>query len=168
MAVLNAVRGWEYHAGLPHINDVGKENEEEEDNIEELGSDEVEGGEVVEAVEEGAWTAEELDRDLPGLLASNYESLLLEHEKHIGAPSTESLRKSDYFVIYRLSGSLALTSWILVFDLSAYIPDALSPQYESFRGNLVSWLRTLGIIKGSSGDDAAGNASLPTVSSALY
>ena len=51
MAVLNAVRGWEYHAGLPHINDVGKEHEEEEDNIEELGSDEVEGGEVVEAVE---------------------------------------------------------------------------------------------------------------------
>ena len=48
MAVLNAVRGWEYHAGLPHINDVGKEHEEEEDNIEELGSDEVEGGEVVE------------------------------------------------------------------------------------------------------------------------
>lgn len=95
MAVLNAVRGWEYHAGLPHINDVGKD-QEEEDDPEELGSDDVEGGELVEAVEEGAWTAEELERDLPGLLASNYETLLLEHEKHIGAPTTESLRKSDY------------------------------------------------------------------------
>ncbi|KAI0092510.1 endoplasmic reticulum protein [Irpex rosettiformis] len=133
MAVLNAVRGWEYIAGLPHINDVGKDQEEEEDNLEELGSDDVEGGEAVEN-EEGLWTAEELDRDLPGLLASNYESLLLEHEKHVGAPTTESL----------------------LFDLSAYIPDALLPQYESFRDNLVSWLRTLGVIKGSSDGDAAG------------
>ncbi len=43
-----------------------------------------------------------------------------------------------------------------MFDLSAYIPDALQPQYESFRDNLVSWLRTLGVIKGSTGGDAAG------------
>ncbi|KAI0737137.1 endoplasmic reticulum protein [Irpex lacteus] len=86
----------------PNYQDMAVLNAEEEDDQKR--------GEVVEALEEGAWTAEELERDLPGLLASNYETLLLEHEKHIGAPTTESL----------------------LFDLSAYIPDALQPQYESF------------------------------------
>ena len=38
MAVLEAVRGWEQLAGLPHINDVGKDSTE--DSEEELGSDE--------------------------------------------------------------------------------------------------------------------------------
>src|ERR1700691_5665377 len=39
MAVLEAVRGWEYHAGLPHI--TGEDNpEKEEEKGEEEGSDE--------------------------------------------------------------------------------------------------------------------------------
>lgn len=133
MAVLDAVRGWEYHAGLPHINDVGKEQAEE--GSDEEGSDDVgeTGNEELEDVEAGAWTAEELERDLDDLLSSNYESLLLEHEKHIGAPTTESL----------------------LFDLSAYIPDALLPQYETLRDSLVTWLKTFGVIKDS---NTAGDA----------
>ncbi|KAI0699838.1 endoplasmic reticulum protein [Cytidiella melzeri] len=133
MAVLNAVRGWEYHAGLPHINDVGKE--QSEDSSAEEGSDDVDTGDdaLVETGEVGAWTPEELERDLDGLLNTDYDSLLLEHEKHIGAPTTESL----------------------LFNLTAYIPDSLLPQYESFRSNLLTWLRTFGVITASAGGDAA-------------
>ncbi|KAI0346969.1 hypothetical protein BDW22DRAFT_1351294 [Trametopsis cervina] len=133
MAVLDAVRGWEYLAGLPHINDVGKD--QEEDNVDEEGSDDVDyvGAAEPEPLEEGAWTPEQLDSDLDGLLNSNYETLLLEHEKHIGAPSTESL----------------------LFDFSAYIPDALLPQYETFRNTLASFLKPFGVISGDANDGAA-------------
>lgn len=89
MAVLEAVRGWEHFAGLPHINDV-KKDEEVSDESEE-GSDDIEGEE--EEVDESWWTKEQLDRDLLPLLSTNFESLLLEHEKHIGTSATESLRK---------------------------------------------------------------------------
>lgn len=91
MAVLEAVRGYEYYAGLPHINEVGKDEPVDEA---ELGSDEEDGegdGELVET-EEG-WTEEDLDRDLPGLLESDYDSLLIEYEKHVGTPAAENLRE---------------------------------------------------------------------------
>ncbi len=94
MAVLEAVRGWEYYAGLPHINDVRK-NEE--------GSDEEDAGETAaeeeEELEEGMWTKEQLEKDLDSLLNSNFESLLLEHENHIGAPTKESVRKLSEFTV---------------------------------------------------------------------
>ncbi|EPQ59687.1 hypothetical protein GLOTRDRAFT_98561 [Gloeophyllum trabeum ATCC 11539] len=119
MAVLEAVRGWESLAGLPHINDVRKEEE---------GSDE---GAVVktesddeEELDEGMWTAEDLEKDLDNLLKTDYVSLLLEHEKHVNSPMTDSI----------------------LFDLAAYLPDALVPQYETFRETVISWLRTLGIV----------------------
>lgn len=88
MAVLEAVRGWEYFAGLPHINDVKKDDEVTD---EELGSDD----EVLTFEDEdGTWNAEQLEKDLPDLLNTDYESLLIEHDKHIGAPADESLRES--------------------------------------------------------------------------
>ncbi|KAI0319177.1 glucosidase II beta subunit-like-domain-containing protein, partial [Amylostereum chailletii] len=77
MAVLEAVRGWEYLEKLPHINDVsrdesGKSEESEEEEEEEL--------------EEGMWTADELDTKLDPLLRTDYVSLLLEHDNHVGIP----------------------------------------------------------------------------------
>ena len=88
MAVLEAVRGWEFYAGLPHINDVKKDDEPAEEEEADVSS-----GEEEEVVEEGAWTPEQLDNDLDALLNTNYESLLLEHDQHVGAPAAESLRK---------------------------------------------------------------------------
>ena len=87
MAVLEAVRGWEALAGLPHINDVRKEE----------GSTEAE---VVvqqeeEALEEGEWSADRLDKELDSLLKTDYETLLIQHDKHIGAPAGGSL--CEYF-----------------------------------------------------------------------
>ncbi|KZT27082.1 hypothetical protein NEOLEDRAFT_1161953 [Neolentinus lepideus HHB14362 ss-1] len=130
MAVLEAVRGWESLAGLPHINDVGKD--EEGSHEEAAIKTEVEGE---EELEEDMWTAEELEKDLDNLLKTDYVSLLLEHEKHVNSPVTDSI----------------------LLDLSSYLPDTLVPQYEAFRDTLVSWLQTLGIIHGapqSAGEDS--------------
>ena len=83
MAVLEAVRGWEQLAGLPHINDVGKEDE----NPDELGSDESE--EVVEEqLEEGMWSALQLEHQLDDLLKTDYEGLFIEHDTLVGAPAS--------------------------------------------------------------------------------
>ncbi|KAI0939027.1 hypothetical protein AcW1_004173 [Taiwanofungus camphoratus] len=93
MAVLEAVRGWEYLAGLPHINDVRKEEgaEEQESSAEEQSEEEL---------EEGMWTEEQLEKELDGLLKTDYETLLLEHDKHVGAPTaaTGSLSLRDSLV----------------------------------------------------------------------
>lgn len=86
MAVLEAVRGWEAQAGLPHINDVGKE-----EGSDSPATSEVEE-EVQKEVEEGMWSASDLEYRLDGLLNSDYDSLLLEHETHIGASSSKSPR----------------------------------------------------------------------------
>lgn len=86
MAVLNAVRGWEYHAGLPHINDVGKEKEEE--MVEEDSSTEAEDEEA--QLEDGLWSTSQLEHELDDLLKTDYESLLIAHEKHIGSPTATS------------------------------------------------------------------------------
>ncbi|EKM59554.1 uncharacterized protein PHACADRAFT_250133 [Phanerochaete carnosa HHB-10118-sp] len=127
MAVLEAVRGWEFLAGLPHINDVHKDDQPTE---EELGSDEVE---EEEEEEEDILTVEELEEELPALLESDYESLLIEHDKHVGTPSDESL----------------------LFNVGSYVPDALLPQFEAVRDGLLTWLRTFGIIKGGSDGEPA-------------
>ena len=83
MAVLEAVRGWEELAGLPHINDVGKDKEGE-------NKDEAVKQETVpdteEPLEEGIWTVDQLQDQLDALLATDYVSLLLEHEEFIQAP----------------------------------------------------------------------------------
>ena len=91
MAVLEAVRGWEQLAGLPHINAVGKEDKEDE-NADELGSDDIEDATSEdEQLEEGMWTAMQLEHQLDDLLKTDYDTLLIEHDKHVGAPASPSV-----------------------------------------------------------------------------
>lgn len=52
---------------------------------------------------------------------------------------------------------LVLTCFIIVFNLSAYLPDSLVPQYESLRDQVVSWLGLFGFTQSKS-DSAAGEA----------
>jgi protein kinase C substrate 80K-H len=85
MAVLEAVRGWEELAGLPHINDVGKESESTESTQEEAVIAEE------EALEEGEWTEDDIKLKLSGLLNTDYVSLLLEHEEFIKVPIEGSI-----------------------------------------------------------------------------
>lgn len=90
MAVLEAVRGWEYLAGLPHIG--AEENKEGSDADEDKqGKDE----EVTEdeTLEEGMWNKEELESGLDKLLDTDYVGLLLEHDEYTTASSQSSLRK---------------------------------------------------------------------------
>lgn len=92
MAVLEAVRGWETIAGLPHINDVAKG---EESNEEEEGSDS--SAEEEDVLEEGMWSASRLEFELDSLLGTNYDSLLLAHDQHVDAPApVESFRKPQH------------------------------------------------------------------------
>lgn len=92
MAVLEAVRGWEELAKLPHINDVKKDGDSDAEEIKDAEKvEEVEAPE--EELEEGEWTAEELEKDIDPLLNTDYVSLLLEHEEHIRSPLEGSMRK---------------------------------------------------------------------------
>ena len=86
MAVLEAVRGWEELAGLPHINDV-KKGDGEDDVVEETREPKLE-----EPVNDDLWTADELNNELDDLLQSDYTALLLDHEEHISAPTEDSIR----------------------------------------------------------------------------
>lgn len=86
MAVLEAVRGWEYLAGLPHISEAEREE----------GSDE-EGGataqidEVKEEIEEGEWSVQELEQGLDELLNVDHISLLIEHDSFVDDLDSVSL-----------------------------------------------------------------------------
>ncbi|KAJ8456395.1 hypothetical protein ONZ45_g18736 [Pleurotus djamor] len=131
MAVLEAVRGWEFHAGLPHINDVGKEDEAEHDGEVKDAPE----APVAETLEEGMWSAEELERDLDALINTDYVSLLLEHDEHVQNPEPDSV----------------------LFDLASYIPESLYPSYEELKETITSWMEKLGVIKTAS-DPAADSA----------
>ncbi|KAF5357648.1 hypothetical protein D9758_007540 [Tetrapyrgos nigripes] len=134
MAVLEAVRGWEYIAGLPHINDVGKNGGDSDVSDEEAGiSDSSENVEEEEELEEGMWTKEELDKELDDLLKSDYVSLLMEHEEHVRSP---------------VEGSL-------IFDIASYLPDSVVPQYEDFKDILLGWMAMFGIIREQEGADTS-------------
>lgn len=89
MAVLEAVRGYEFYAGLPSINDRDRKEGEDAASDEE-GEESAE--EKEEELEEGEWTKEQLDKDLGPMLYTDYDSLLLEHDQMIGSDSTQSLR----------------------------------------------------------------------------
>ncbi|KAF9076641.1 glucosidase II beta subunit-like-domain-containing protein [Rhodocollybia butyracea] len=131
MAVLEAVRGWEELAGLPHINDVRKDSVSDE----EAGLDEdwdSDGLEITEDVEDEMWTAEDLENDLDDLLNQDYISLLLEHDEYVQASSESSI----------------------LFDVASYLPDSVIPKYEEFKETLVSWLVSLGVIKGEAPSSA--------------
>jgi protein kinase C substrate 80K-H len=84
MAVLEAVRGWEELAGLPHINDVGK------DKAAEVKSEEKS---LEESLEPDMWSTSQLESGLDDLLETDHVSLLLEHEEHIQAPPEDSVRE---------------------------------------------------------------------------
>jgi protein kinase C substrate 80K-H len=93
MAVLEAVRGWEELAGLPHINDVGKDAEAKPETKSETSGPE-------EEVEPEMWSALQLEHGLDTLLKEDHVSLLLGHEEHIQAPREGSVR--EYFSPFSL------------------------------------------------------------------
>ncbi|KAF8556298.1 hypothetical protein OG21DRAFT_1596536 [Imleria badia] len=119
MAVLEAVRGWESLAGLPHINDIRKG----EDSAEETPTHAPE----VEDAAEGIWNAEQIE-ELDRLLKTDHISLLLEHDRIVGEPATQSI----------------------LFEVTAYLPDSLVPHYVSLRDTVLSWLKEFGIGSGKS------------------
>ncbi|KAJ3879612.1 glucosidase II beta subunit-like-domain-containing protein [Lentinula edodes] len=124
MAVLEAVRGWEEIAGLPHINDVGKDSvSDEEAGVEEDTVSDV--AQSKEEVDDEMWSAEELENDLDDLLNSDYISLLLEHDEYVQSPPEGSV----------------------LFDIASYLPDSVVPQYEEFKETILSLLVSFGIIK---------------------
>ncbi|KAF9480233.1 endoplasmic reticulum protein [Pholiota conissans] len=133
MAVLEAVRGWEELAGLPHINDVGKDKESETTTAE--GAQETEVETTEEALPEGEWTEDEISWRLDNVLNTDYVSLMLEHEEFINVP---------------IEGSI-------LFELSSYIPDSILPAYEDFKDSIVTLLQKFGIVSG--GDSSAADSS---------
>ncbi|KAJ2914464.1 hypothetical protein MD484_g5925, partial [Candolleomyces efflorescens] len=122
MAVLEAVRGWEELAGLPHINDV-KKGDGEEDVVEETREPKLE-----EPVNDDLWTADELNNELDDLLQSDYTALLLDHEEHISAPTEDSI----------------------LFKITSYLPEDWLPHYEAWKDSFVEWLETLGVVRSES------------------
>jgi protein kinase C substrate 80K-H len=83
MAVLEAVRGWEYLAGLPHITEADREE----------GSDEEDGAtspvdEAKEELKEGEWSAQQLEQQLDGILNVDHTSLLIEHDSYVDEPAS--------------------------------------------------------------------------------
>jgi protein kinase C substrate 80K-H len=83
MAVLEAVRGWEKHADLPHINDVGKEGEATEEE-----KKETEPAPEANSKEE-VWTEEMLQKELKTLLDTDFESLLVDEDEYNRANEVE-------------------------------------------------------------------------------
>jgi len=80
MAVLEAVRGWEQIAGLPHINDVKK--------------DEDEGGEEPPSFDDQSKVShEETEHRVESILKTNYVSLLIEHDKYLDQAQASSMRE---------------------------------------------------------------------------
>ncbi|KAF7331712.1 hypothetical protein MKEN_00051000 [Mycena kentingensis (nom. inval.)] len=123
MAVLEAVRGWEYLAGLPHIGveEDAKLAADAEVSDEEAGIEPSEEDKPAEG-DDDEWTAEELETGVDELLNSDYISLLMAHDEHVQTPPPSSL-----------------------FNLRGYLPDAAIPHYEDFRGLILSWLEVIGI-----------------------
>ena len=143
MAVLEAVRGWEELAGLPHINDVGKD---------EAAKAEVksEGNSLEESAEPEMWSSSQIESELNELLETDHVSLLLAHEKHIQAPREDSIREC--------SSTFFHNAWLIVsiavFTITSYLPESVIPQFETLKDSLVSLLKKLGVVGG--GDVSAG------------
>ena len=85
MAVLEAVRGWEYLAGLPHITEVEREEGSDEEDGKMTQVDKVE-----EELEEGEWSAQQLEQQLDELLNVDHVSLLIEHDSYVDEPASIS------------------------------------------------------------------------------
>jgi len=83
MAVLEAVRGWEQIAGLPHINDVKK--------------DEDEGGEqLLSSDDKSKISGEETERQVENILKTNHVSLLMEHDNYVDPAQASPLNLPSY------------------------------------------------------------------------
>jgi protein kinase C substrate 80K-H len=136
MAVLEAVRGWEEHVGLPHINEVNKEEGSTEEEKKEDEKKE-------EPLEEGMWDADKLQNQLNGLLNTDYTSLLLEHDEYsrTSGDEEESLSKSKFSILSDYS-SLHLS----VYDIASYLPDFALEYYDQLKEGLVALLETLHVI----------------------
>ena len=93
MAVLEAVRGYEYYAGLPAINDRDRAKEEDGETKEEEES-KSQDNDIEPDEWDDEWTKEQLEKDLDNLLNTDLESLLIEHDHHVGAEKSDSLRES--------------------------------------------------------------------------
>ncbi|KAJ7087256.1 glucosidase II beta subunit-like-domain-containing protein [Mycena belliarum] len=116
MAVLEAVRGWEFLAGLPHIGveeDAQAVSDEEVKTVPEAKKEEE---------DEDEWTTEDLETGLDELLNTDYVSLLMAHDEHVSTPPPGSL-----------------------LNIRSYLPDTLIPQYEGMRETMISWLEVFGI-----------------------
>ena len=88
MAVLEAVRGWEQLARLPHIGEAEREEGSDEDEEARTPVEESEN-----ELEEGEWTSIQLENELDGLLGVDHISLLMEHDAHaddVSVPLRES------------------------------------------------------------------------------
>jgi protein kinase C substrate 80K-H len=160
MAVLEAVRGWEFHAGLPHIG-VEEDSAAMEEGSDEAGDAEKKKEEE-EVLEEGMWSKEDLEgRKLDGLLGTDYVGLLLEHDEYTTASAHDSLR--EYRVpsarvvgFSRAFTTLANADRVAVFDISSYIPDTLLPTFQALKNSVVSSLEILGIVRGGVEGSATG------------
>jgi len=141
MAVLEAVRGWEYLAGLPQLGEAEREE----------GSDEEEGGatsqtDEVRELEEGEWSVQQLEQQLDGLLKADHVSLLMEHDSYVGDSASVYPGAHDTWTSYNRRQLIRP----IAHDIKAYLPDFLIPHYEALCDTLVSLLQVLGIAKGSS------------------
>ncbi|KAJ7067907.1 glucosidase II beta subunit-like-domain-containing protein [Mycena amicta] len=153
MAVLEAVRGWEYLAGLPHIGveEDAKDAAAADVSVsdEEAGIEDGDGGDeqVASDTDEEVWTAEDLETGVDELLGTDYISLLMAHDEHVQTPPPSTL-----------------------FNLRSYLPESLIPQYDDMRQTLVSWLQVIGISgtdTEASGDTSKARQALNDAESAL-
>ena len=138
MAVLEAVRGWEELAGLPHINDVGKDEAVKAEVKSEENSSE-------ELVEPEMWSTSQLESGLNELLETDHVSLLLGHEEHIQAPQEDSVREYSSTFLHNAQ----LNVLFAVFTITSYLPESVIEQYEALKDSLVSLLQKFGVVPGS-------------------
>jgi protein kinase C substrate 80K-H len=138
MAVLEAVRGWEQLAHLPHIGEAEREEGSDEDEEATTPVQESDN-----ELEEGEWTSLQLENELDGLLGVDHISLLMEHDAHVDDVSSVPSRESSMDMANKQ------LSPPIEHDIRAYLPDFLIPQYEGLRDTLVSWLQTLGVVRDS-------------------
>jgi len=80
MAVLEAVRGWEQIAGLPHINDVNKDGEEG-------------GEEPLPFGDQSKDSHGETEGKVENILKTDHVALLLEHDKYVDQAQVPSIRE---------------------------------------------------------------------------
>ena len=115
MAVLEAVRGWEQIAGLPHINDVKKDG----------GGG---GEEPLPLSDQSEVSTEETESKVESILKTNRVSLLMEHDKYVDQAQMSSICK-----LSRLHHPFFPFTCCSVSILSSYIPRPFAPAFGYIR-----------------------------------